>query len=628
MKLSTKVNLIISITISCIIILIFFILAQRYNKLIKEDLLQTARYFYKNIVITRSWIAQYNGVYVEKKMNIKSNPYLKNPDIQTTDNRIFTKKNPALVTRELSELSEEMSGKLQFHITSLNPINPSNAPNEFERQALESFHNNNPQNLYLEYSRIEQIDNKNYFRYFGPLFTETSCLNCHSQHGYTVGDIRGGISILLPMDSIEKAKQNNYLFMIISGILTILILSFTINFLIRRVIIKPLQKIENATKALEQGIYAPLTINKNDEIGDLACSFQSMQQKIQIFTNELLQSEKKYRTLINCSPEAVLILNKENKIIDANENITRLSQYKPDDILNQPADMLFKPFSYKSSQNQQNRFETTLNRKDGTTNPIEVYISPEYYETDQESNLRLFYLCDLLERKRIEKIMVETEKMFALHQLSSGIAHEIRNPLFSVRNNLNYLKEKFNDKPEFANVYSEINTGLQRINTLINSIIDYARPHQPEFKRINIEQVINRSLNLIRKQFEAAKHTVAVDIPPDLPFVEIDHHKIEQVFINLSTNSLQAMTQTGLFEISIRPLKNQLKITISDNGKGIKEEDLPRIFDPFFTRSPNGTGLGLSIVKSIVQQHSGKIRVYSKHGQGTTFKILLPFRQK
>jgi len=626
MKLSTKVTLIVTTTVISIITTTFLILANRYEKLINDDLLHITRAFYKNIVITRSWIAQHEGVYVEKAPTVQSNPYLEKPDILTKDNRLLTLKNPAIVTRELSELSKQMGGNFQFHITSLKPVNPNNSPNDFEVRALKSFVNKTPDKKYLEFYRTEKIKNKPYFRYFGPLFTEVSCLNCHATHGYKVGDIRGGISIILPLESVEKAKQRNYVLMVLSGLIAIIVIVLVINFLIHRIVIKPVQKIENATKALEDGNFVPIKIENNDEIGDLAEAFQSMRHKIQRYTKNLQQSEEKYRTLINCSAEAVLIISDKNIIVDANNSIMALSQYKIEEIVNNPADVLFTLPAVKMKKKE--RFETSLKCKDGTTTPIEIYISSENFAINGEANYSLFYLHDLSERKRMEKIMIDTEKMFALNQLSAGIAHEIRNPLFSVRNNLNYLKKCASNGPEIDNVYSEIDTGIQRINTLVSSILDYARPHHTEFKKYSIEKVINHSLKLVRKQFEKVQHKIILNIPADMPLVEVDPHKMEQVFINLSTNSLQAMTETGEYIISAKHTKKQIKITISDNGCGIDKNDLSRIFDPFFTRTINGTGLGLSIVKNIIQQHNGEISVKSSLEHGTTFTIILPIVQE
>lgn len=625
MKLSTKVNLIVAITVFSIMTTIFLILANRYEKLINDDLLQITRAFYKNIVITRSWVAQHEGVYVVKSPSVRSNPYLANPDINTKDERTLTLKNPAVVTRELSELSRQMSGNFQFHITSLKPVNPNNSPNNFEVQALKSFENKTPESKYLEYYRTEQINNKPYFRYFGPLFTEVSCMNCHAVHGYKVGDVRGGISIILPLESIEQAKQKNYFIMVLAGLIAIFVITLVINFLLHRIVIKPVQIIENATKELEDGNFIPIKVENNDEIGDLAGAFQSMQKKIQTSTKNLQQSEEKYRTLINCSAEAVLIISDKNRIVDANNSITELSQYKVEEILNNPADILFAAPAKKLKNKE--RYETILKCKDGTTKPIEIYISSENFMINNQANFSLFYLHDLSERKRMEKIMIDTEKMFALNQLSSGIAHEIRNPLFSVRNNLNYIKEKSKNGSEMKKVHAEIDTGIHRINTLVNSILDYARPHNTEFKMYHIKKVIDRSLELVGKQFEKSQHEIIVNIPKDIPQVELDPHKMEQVFINLSTNSLQAMTETGNFSISAKHKKNHIEITISDNGCGINKKEISRIFDPFFTRKSNGTGLGLSIVKNIVKQHNGEIFVKSRQDQGTTFTIILPIVQ-
>lgn len=625
MKLSSKVNLIVTITVISIMTSIFLILANRYEKLINDDMLKITRSFYKNIVITRAWVAQHDGVYVLKSPTVQSNPYLKNPDVYTKDNRTLTLKNPAVVTRELSELSKQMGGNFQFHITSLVPVNPNNSPTDFEVQALTSLKNTKPNSQYLEYYRTEQINNKPYFRYFGPLFTEVSCLNCHAIHGYKVGDVRGGISIILPIESVEKAKQRNYFIMAFAGLVAIFVITMVINFLIRRIVIKPLQKIENATKELEYGNYVPIKVENKDEIGDLAEAFQSMQQKIQISTKSLQQSEEKYRTLINCSAEAVLIINDQNIIIDANDSIAELSQYEVSEILNNPADVLFTMPTRKL--NNKERIETSLKCKDGTTKPIEIYISSNNFMINNGTKYSLFYLHDLTDRKRMEKIMIDTEKMFALNQLSSGIAHEIRNPLFSVRNNLNYLKENSDNGSETKNVFAEIDTGIRRINTLVNSILDYARPHNTEFKPYPIKKVIDRSLELVGKQFEKSQHEIIVNIPEDIPQLEIDHHKMEQVFINLSTNSLQAMTDTGKFIISARHRKNNVEIIISDDGCGIDKNDISRIFDPFFTRKADGTGLGLSIVKNIIKQHNGEIIVKSKVGKGTTFTIILPITQ-
>ena len=164
------------------------------NELVHDRLLHRSRAFFQEILLTRQWIAGHNGVYVKLGPGTVVNPYLLQvPGLKVviTDEsgQMYTLKNPALVTREISELAEKR-GLFRFHITSLKPLNPSNAPDPFEREALQKFANGS-----REVASFESDNNEVFFRYMAPLVTEKSCLSCHAQQGYKEGDIRGGISV-------------------------------------------------------------------------------------------------------------------------------------------------------------------------------------------------------------------------------------------------------------------------------------------------------------------------------------------------------------------------------------------------------------------------------------------------
>jgi diguanylate cyclase (GGDEF)-like protein len=184
------------------------------KRLIEAELETRARAHFKSIVLTRSWNARYGGVYVEKKPGIESNPYLKNPDILGADGKVYTKKNPALMTREISEMSAQ-EGDFQFHITSLKLLNPNNTPDPFERQALVEFEKGEKE----VFAKVAQ-EGKTYFRYMAPLFIEQSCLPCHDHQNYKVGDVRGGISVSFSIDDVERALFRNGSFTIASFVLT------------------------------------------------------------------------------------------------------------------------------------------------------------------------------------------------------------------------------------------------------------------------------------------------------------------------------------------------------------------------------------------------------------------------
>ncbi len=195
------------INISLVIVLflmgIFMGFVIRSNQIIKGQLLTTARGHFNNIVLTRRWNVNYGGVFVKKTNGIVSNPYLDNPDIQTIDGVAYTKKNPALMTREISEYAEK-SGDFKYHITSLLPLNPENFADAFEKKSL-SFFEKGHKEIFETISKNEHA----VYRFMAPLYVEEGCLSCHSKQGYKVGDVRGGISVSFDISEVSRQMSTN-----------------------------------------------------------------------------------------------------------------------------------------------------------------------------------------------------------------------------------------------------------------------------------------------------------------------------------------------------------------------------------------------------------------------------------
>jgi len=237
----------ITLVILIFILGIFIGLLVRNRKMINELTLTRARAHFSSIVLTRRWNANYGGVYVEKKDDVISNPYLDNPDIETLDGKIFTLKNPALMTREISEYART-EGLLSYHITSLNPLNPYNKADDFESSALKEFEKGEVE----VYKKYKEGDNY-YFKYMAPLMTEKSCLKCHAKQGYTPGSVRGGISVKYDITDVTNTlKSDTYLF-IIMAIVTLVILLGLIYFLISKLMTKlneAMQKVKTLTGLL------------------------------------------------------------------------------------------------------------------------------------------------------------------------------------------------------------------------------------------------------------------------------------------------------------------------------------------------------------------------------------------
>ncbi len=222
------VSILLSLFASIALILSIVTLANR--KLIQEQAIGQARVLFSSITLARSWNASYGGVYVEKKPGIESNPFLESPDVRTADGRIFTKRNPATMTREISALAEK-GRHFRFHITSLNLVNPANRPDTFEQEALSAFGKGDQ-----EFYRFETLNGHPTFRYMAPLFIEAACLQCHSKQGYSLGDVRGGISITFDTRDISRIEKKNALLVGAIGALGGLLVIFITVFFTRRLL--------------------------------------------------------------------------------------------------------------------------------------------------------------------------------------------------------------------------------------------------------------------------------------------------------------------------------------------------------------------------------------------------------
>jgi diguanylate cyclase (GGDEF)-like protein len=211
-----------SLIISFFVSAIFLGIYLRSNALLLHTVREQARSYLELIVQTRIWNARYGSVYVEKKAGVESNQYLREvgiePDISCEGNRIFTMKNPALMTREISLITGSTLG-VKFHITSLKPINPENAPDAFEKKALQQFEKGMKE-MWL----VEQSPDASVYRYMAPLFVEEPCLACHARQGYRKGEIRGGISVSIPLGGLQGAMRTNKFMIILLSVLTILLL--------------------------------------------------------------------------------------------------------------------------------------------------------------------------------------------------------------------------------------------------------------------------------------------------------------------------------------------------------------------------------------------------------------------
>ncbi|MDR3020386.1 MAG: PAS domain-containing sensor histidine kinase [Treponema sp.] len=245
----------------------------------------------------------------------------------------------------------------------------------------------------------------------------------------------------------------------------------------------------------------------------------------------------------------------------------------------------------------------------------------------------LVYIEDITEKRKTESRLRRAENLASLSTLAAGVAHEIKNPLASISIHLQLLEKTMGKILEKANhsktdkYFSVIKEEIDRLNSIVVDFLFAVRPFNLELRKVDINKLINNLIEFITLELEQSKIICKKELDEKLPVILIDERLIKQALLNLIKNAQAVMTDGGYLTITTNCSDNEVKIKISDTGAGIKEENIPKIFEPYFTTNKFGTGLGLTLVYKIIREHQGEISVVSIPGEGSVFEIVLPVPQ-
>ena len=257
---------------------------------------------------------------------------------------------------------------------------------------------------------------------------------------------------------------------------------------------------------------------------------------------------------------------------------------------------------------------------------------PESGRTDEMGQLTSRFnemTAELEKKSELEAQLQQVEKSAVIGRLGSAIAHEIRNPLNYINLTLDHLRAKFapedeNKREAFEKLTSQLKSEVARINQQITDFLNYSRPARANLQPTDIRKVVKDSLRIIEGQAAEQNIKLSLTEAENVPKILGDAEFLRSVFNNLFINATQAIESDGKLNVKISPDENFVKIDITDTGNGIPEENLPKIFEPYFSTKETGTGLGLAIVYKIIESHNGTIEVQSKEGEGTKFTVRLP----
>jgi two-component system sensor histidine kinase HydH len=220
------------------------------------------------------------------------------------------------------------------------------------------------------------------------------------------------------------------------------------------------------------------------------------------------------------------------------------------------------------------------------------------------------------------------DRLSAIGELAASLAHEIRNPLASIDGAANLIESPQTTDEVRKGSLAIVHKEIQRLNRLLTNLLDFARPRKPEYHAVEPERLIDSIINLADHSAQQKRIVLRKDVAAAVPAIECDSEQMTQVVLNLAINAIQAMTQPGEVILSAQTRGSSVVISVADQGPGIGENDLDKIFNPFFTTKNGGTGLGLSVVHQIITQHGGEVTAVRNSSGGMTFSLVLPTRQR
>jgi two-component system sensor histidine kinase HydH len=304
------------------------------------------------------------------------------------------------------------------------------------------------------------------------------------------------------------------------------------------------------------------------------------------------------------------------------------------DAIGKPAEQILPPelcteMKCPEIQDQVIEKEIDCTVADGLTVPLEIGAS---LLADENGTLLGYVILfkDLTEVRALRREIERSRRLASVGRLAAGVAHEIRNPLSSIKGFATYFKQRYQDVPEDRQTASIMIQEVDRLNRVVSQLLEFARPVTVSPKAASFKTLLQDSLKLIERQAQDKQITINTRNSAHIDVVKIDPDRINQVLLNLYLNAIEAMAPGGQLQIEVSgsEANSGLKIRVADTGHGIAGEDLSRIFDPYFTTKSSGTGLGLAIAHNIVETMGGTIEVNSEAGKGTTFTLTLPIREE
>lgn len=327
------------------------------------------------------------------------------------------------------------------------------------------------------------------------------------------------------------------------------------------------------------------------------------------------------------------ISDQEDNILYANDKFCNLYQYTKEELIGKTHDIFSSNFHppdffneiWETIQSGKVWKGEILNQaKDGTKYWLDTTIIP-FVDSNGERYKHISIQYDITEKRNSEETLRNTEKLSMIGELAAGIAHEIRNPLTTIRGFVQLMNQNGIEPYYYTDTIID---EIDRINYIVSELMIFAKPHQVQYNECNINSILTSVIKFLEPEANLKNVEIEYELPTEDVIISGERNQLKQVFLNLLKNSIEAMPSGGKIYILLERSTQNIVITIKDEGIGMETEQIKKLGEPFFTTKQDGNGLGLMVSYKIIQNHKGSIHVNSNLNQGTTFTISFESPQK
>ena len=364
-------------------------------------------------------------------------------------------------------------------------------------------------------------------------------------------------------------------------------------------------------------------------------------EEVQNYLVRLAREKGFLERIFDALQEGVIVTDVNGKIQFINAAAAQLFGVEPEEAFGRPLEEKLRGLDWMTLRSN----EVSVSRDIEVFYPqhrfLNFYVSPLLLHKDGEDAHAkgqdlvgyAIILRDITEDRRMAEQTIESERLSALTLLAAGVAHEIGNPLNSLNIHLQLIERKLRKAPselrsDMGELLATAKSEIQRLDSIVHQFLRAIRPSTPQFETHDLNEILEESVTFLRPEIRDRDIIVELDLDPTLPRLLVDRDQMKQAFYNVIKNAFQAMRAAGI--LHIRSWQSELYVSVSfnDTGGGISQDQMSKLFQPYFTTKSSGSGLGLLIVRRIVREHGGEIEIESNEGKGMRVTIHLPFGDK